>query len=99
MPQITILSIAHSVALPVGSPLTSLEEDPAADGIIPFACCSGSCGACVIVIVDGMSNLDPPDDDERAFLDHLGHSHTRHRLACQSRIRGDVTIAALPPAE
>ena len=99
MPQITILAVNHSVDLPVGSSLTSREETPASDGIIPIACCSGSCGVCVIVIVDGMSNLDSADDDERAFLDDLGHSHTRHRLARQSRIHGDVTITALRTAE
>ncbi|HEV3156059.1 MAG TPA: 2Fe-2S iron-sulfur cluster-binding protein [Candidatus Baltobacteraceae bacterium] len=97
MPHITIASTSLCVELPFRSLLTSLEEVPDCDGLVPFGCRVGSCGACVVAIIKGGNHLYPPDDDELSFLDDLGYSPKTHRLACQSLVLGDVTIA-LPPA-
>jgi ferredoxin len=39
-----------------------------------------------------MDNLSHPEDKESTFLEWLGHDHGDKRLACQCRLRGDVTI-------
>ena len=52
---------------------------------------AGSCGKCIVKIVQGTENLGDPTLEEADFLggDRLGEGY---RLACRSEIRGDVVI-------
>lgn len=52
---------------------------------------AGSCGKCVIKIVQGMENVGYPTLEE---MDHLGGDRLGegYRLACRSQIMGDVVI-------
>lgn len=89
--RLTILPMGTEVLLPAGSPLTDVEyETP--QRLIPFGCRSGSCGACVVEVLEGDGALGEPDDDELDFLDDLGRSGGNHRLACRCRLRGDATV-------
>ncbi|WP_410539985.1 2Fe-2S iron-sulfur cluster-binding protein [Streptomyces sp. KL2] len=91
MNKLTVLPTETEILLPAGSPLTEVEyETP--QRLIPFGCRSGSCGACVIQVLEGFGSLGEPDDDERDFLEDLGRTTGDHRLACQCRLRGDATI-------
>ncbi len=56
---------------------------------------SGICGKCVVVVKDGMSSLGAPSDTEKEFI---GPKDGPVRLACESRVHGDVTVYA-PPAD
>lgn len=55
--------------------------------------CGGmaSCGTCKVEVVDGAENLLPPDGREQMVL---GSQSTAagHRLACQARVVGPVTV-------
>ncbi|MFF3749072.1 2Fe-2S iron-sulfur cluster-binding protein [Streptomyces sp. NPDC002018] len=87
----TILPAGTEILLPAGSPLTEVEyETPQRP--IPFGCRSGSCGACVIEVLEGLDSLGEPDHDELDFLEDLGRTGGTHRLACQCRLRGDATV-------
>ncbi len=57
---------------------------------VPFACTEGVCGTCVIEVVEGMENLNPPTQEE---MDFLGDDTCKERLACQCRLKGNtITI-------
>jgi len=52
----------------------------------------GVCGDCVVKIVEGAENLEPPDDVERAWFAR----HPRPpavRLACRLRVRGPAVVS------
>ena len=54
---------------------------------IPFACGSeGICGSCLVEVVEGKENLNPPTQAEKDFL---GEDETDKRLACQCTILGN----------
>ncbi|MGW2277633.1 2Fe-2S iron-sulfur cluster-binding protein [Streptomyces sp. NPDC001770] len=89
--KLTILPKGTEILLPDGSPLTEVEYETA-QRLIPFGCRSGSCGACVVEVLEGFSALGEPDDDELDFLEDLGRTGGAHRLACQCRLRGDATV-------
>ncbi|WP_434587162.1 2Fe-2S iron-sulfur cluster-binding protein [Streptomyces sp. A5-4] len=89
--KLTFLPTGTEVLLPAGSPLTEVEYE-SEQRLIPFGCRSGSCGACVVEVLEGFGSLGEPDDDELDFLEDLGRTGGNHRLACQCRLRGDATI-------
>jgi ferredoxin len=89
--KLTILPSGTEVLLPAGSPLTEVEYE-STQRLIPFGCRSGSCGACVIEVLEGFGSLGEPDPDELDFLEDLGRTGGGHRLACQCRLRGDATV-------
>jgi ferredoxin len=95
MPRVTFLQDACEIELPIGSSLTSIEDEPGGDGLIPFGCRSGSCGACVIEVLSGIEMLDPSDEAELEFLEDLGYSSTSHRLACLCTVRGDMRLSVV----
>lgn len=55
--------------------------------------CGGyaSCTDCIIKVVSGEDNLTPPPFDELKLLGNVFHI-TKERLACQTKLTGDVTI-------
>lgn len=60
-------------------------------------CRMGICGADPIAVVEGLDNLAPAGDDERATLARLGHGPNT-RMACCARVRGPVSVALTPEA-
>ncbi|MFE5512128.1 2Fe-2S iron-sulfur cluster-binding protein [Streptomyces sp. NPDC056529] len=91
MKRLNILPTGAEISLPVGSPLTEVEYETSQQ-LIPFGCRSGSCGACVIEVLEGFGSLGEPDDDELDFLEDLGRTGGSHRLACQCRLQDDATV-------
>ena len=51
----------------------------------------GTCGLCRVKIVSGAHHLNAFTDEERKHLGNVYHL-TKVRLACRSRVSGDVTI-------
>jgi NADPH-dependent 2,4-dienoyl-CoA reductase/sulfur reductase-like enzyme/ferredoxin len=60
-------------------------------------CRMGVCGADPVAIVDGLDNLAPPGEDERATLARLDYAPNT-RMACCARVRGPVAVALKPQA-
>lgn len=59
---------------------------------VPFKCGGGICGTCKVRIVEGNANLSKVMKKE---IDRLGEEKISqgYRLACQTSIIGDVTLA------
>jgi len=60
----------------------------------------GQCGACRVLITKGMENTSPKGIMESArlavSLAYIGNEQTM-RLACQTRVKGDITVTTCPP--
>ncbi|MFM8284872.1 MAG: 2Fe-2S iron-sulfur cluster-binding protein [Planctomycetaceae bacterium] len=60
----------------------------------------GSCGSCRVLITKGMENTSPKGLLESGrlavSLAYIGNEATM-RLACQTRVHGDVTVVTCPP--
>ncbi|MFM8891929.1 MAG: 2Fe-2S iron-sulfur cluster-binding protein, partial [Planctomycetia bacterium] len=71
-------------------------------GIHAVANCHGfgSCGSCRVLITKGMENTSPRGIVESArmavSLAYIGNEGTM-RLACQTRVKGDITVTTCPP--
>ena len=60
---------------------------------VPFGCENGICGTCLITIPFGKENLGDIEEMEQQTLEAMGMDDDEHRLACQCKVKGDVTIA------
>lgn len=62
-------------------------------GIYIKSSCGGhaSCSDCIVKVKFGEDHLEPPTFDEIKFLGNVFHI-TKERLACQTKINGNVTI-------
>lgn len=58
---------------------------------LEFDCREADCGICIMKVVRGSEHLSPPTPAERDFLKAM-RADPDERLACQTRILGDVTI-------
>ena len=65
-------------------------------GIPHTHACGGKarCSTCRVAILNGLSNVEPRTDDERVLADLL-HLAPDIRLACQTKIKGDVRLRRL----
>ena len=90
MHKVLLSSTGEAFSLPHNAHLSDAAELQLA-GLV-FGCRAGMCGICVIEVQDGASNLSPCEDDEEMLLESLGHVEAGKRLACQCRLRGDITI-------
>ena len=60
--------------------------------------CGGSCACttCRIIVQEGANNISKPDEDEKELLGSISdfppETHQKVRLACQSKVLGDVSV-------
>ncbi len=54
---------------------------------------NGQCGTCVVEVTEGMTNLSPRTAAEER---HLKKKPETYRLACQTKVVGDVTVQTKP---
>jgi ferredoxin len=85
------------VAAPQGGALIDLCDEAKAD--IPFSCRSANCGTCRIDVLEGMAELEPPEDDELAVLEIFLDDPAKRRLACQAKARPGLAILRVRPVE
>ena len=91
MPKITVLPANLCAEVPTDSLL--LEAGEKAGVHMEAGCLSCSCGTCVVGVVSGMQNLQPPSAEELDVLDEWSRESDKYRLACCVRInQGDVVI-------
>jgi ferredoxin len=89
---------AVEVDLPHGGRIVDARDDVRAP--VPLSCRSGTCGTCLVEILEGGALLAPPGDAERDLLSLLD-AGDRERLACQAVVRasaGLIRLRALRPA-
>jgi ferredoxin len=63
---------------------------------LQFGCRAGSCGTCLVRIVEGAHNLSGVTDNEKILLPELTGDPSA-RLACQVRVLGPVRLIPSMP--
>jgi ferredoxin len=89
MPKVNILSDDKIIEVEDNYAMIDMCEQH--DTSILFGCRDGACGACMIRIIEGEENLSKMQDHERDFLETMA-AEPNERLACQCRVKGDITI-------
>lgn len=90
MPKIKFKNTGDEVEVEAGASLMEIAKDKGWP--VTFACGEGTCGTCIVKVIEGKENLAPMDDGEKQTLGAMGMDDGEHRLACQCKVNGDVTI-------
>lgn len=105
MPTITFANEKKEIQVPNGANLrkealrAGVQLYP---GIHKVVNCHGfgQCGACRVLVTKGMENTNSKGIMESArlavSLAYIGNEQTM-RLACQTRVEGDITVTTCPP--
>ncbi|WP_248926936.1 2Fe-2S iron-sulfur cluster-binding protein [Paenibacillus hamazuiensis] len=90
MPSVTFQTSGKSIEIEKDTNL--LRMSIRYEGSVPYKCGGGLCGTCRVRIVEGGENLSKVMKKE---IDRLGKEKIDmgYRLACQTFISGDVTVA------
>jgi ferredoxin len=90
MPNITFKTSGKSIEVDKDTNL--LRTSIRYEGSVPYKCGGGICGTCKVQIVEGQDNLSKVMKKE---VNKLGQDKLDqgYRLACQTFVTGDVTIA------
>ena len=89
MPRVTIAGVGE-VDCAEGTTLFDAGAKAAA-GIETSCVGKGTCGLCRVKIIAGAEHVSAYTDEERKHLGNLYHI-SKLRLACRTRVSGDVTI-------
>jgi ferredoxin len=107
MPIVSFVNEKKEIQVPEGA---NLRKEAMRAGIqvysgvhkLPLAHCPGlgMCGTCRVLITKGLENASPMGAFERGRLKlsmaYVGNESTM-RLACQTRVMGDMTVETRPP--
>jgi ferredoxin len=91
MPTIRFSTADREVTFPDGDEVNLLRVAIRNDCGIPFKCASGNCGTDRVRVEAGAEHCIPPRRRERERLGEL--LDQGYRLACQTYVSGDVTVA------
>jgi ferredoxin len=91
MPTIRFETTDRDVPFPEGDEVNLLRVAIRNDCGVPFKCASGNCGTDRVRVLAGAENLIPSRKRERERLGELVAEG--YRLACQTYVCGDVTVA------
>ena len=103
MPKVKFLNLKTELEVPEGANLR--KEALGANialypGIHKYLNCRGLalCAKCAVVVKEGRENCSPPGFRERLrlFLSYLPIGREGVRLACQTRVAGDIGIETTP---
>ena len=88
MATVEVKNDGASVELPDGSLLAELDGKCS----ILFACKTASCASCKVKVLEGMDNLEAPNELEEAGLATFA-TYPKERLMCVCKIKsGKVTV-------
>ncbi len=88
MAKVYFVNDDKEVEVPDGSNLRILEGKLS----VLFACGEGICGSCMVTVKEGLENLEPPNEQEKATLENFG-AKPNQRLLCQAVIKsGRIVI-------
>ncbi len=78
------------IEVPDGTELKEVSRDEGWN--IPYGCEDGICGTCIVEIKEGKENLNEMEETEEITLSAMGVNDGNHRLACQCKCKGEMTI-------
>ena len=91
MPKITFQAGGQTYQVPPGTRyLDFCQEEDAPQN---FGCTVGSCGTCVLVLVQGAGNVPPATEEELETVRMCTDADAR--LGCQLVVNGDIIVAHL----
>lgn len=90
MPKVTFKNTGATAEVPAGTPLKEVTRNN--NWTISFGCEEGSCGTCLVKVVEGNGNLGPMEEKEKETLSAMGLDLNVYRLTCQCKVNGDVII-------
>ncbi len=97
MPKVTFLPDGSEVDVREGLSLFAAAIE--SDAEVESQCGGrGGCALCRVIIREGAENLSEMQWEEEAHLGNVFHV-THERLACQSRVKGDVVVEIPEPIE
>lgn len=96
-PKPTVVFQPENKQVTIKAGQTILETAEQHDLPIEAGCRMGVCGADPVCVIKGLKNLSPVGSDEKNTLERLGLGENV-RLACVSRVKGDVTVSLKPEA-
>lgn len=90
MPKVRFVPLDRVVELKTGETLFKAAR---VNGIPLGSSCRGDCvcGWCKVEIIEGMENLSSPDECEKKLM-KSGSYEKNERVACDTRVYGDVSI-------
>lgn len=90
MPRVKFVPLGREVEVKRGETLFKAAR---VNGIPIGSSCRGDCvcGWCKVEVVDGMENLSQPSECENKLMTR-GNYGENDRVACRSRVFGDVSI-------
>lgn len=91
MPNIRFTTSDKVVTFPDGDEVNLLRIAIRHECGIPYRCASGNCGTDRVRVLEGAESCIPPRRRERDRLAEL--LDQGYRLACQTYVAGDVTVA------
>lgn len=91
MPKVKFVPLNRVVEIKSGETLFKAAR---VNGIPLGSSCRGDCvcGWCKVEIVEGMENLSQPEECEKKLM-KSGNYETHERVACSTRVFGDVSIS------
>jgi ferredoxin len=107
MPTVTFVKEKRTIEVPAGANLRKAARKAGIQlypGIHKYVNCLGwgLCGTCCVIIKQGMEHCSRPKLREKIpmsplyFAARLGHEK-EIRLACQTRVNGDIEVETQPP--
>ncbi len=95
MPRVTIARPEGDLVVDVLDGTTLFDAGAKVTANIETACVGkGTCGLCRVKILAGADQLEPFTDEERKHLGNVYHL-TKVRLACRTKLHGDVSFAVV----
>jgi len=93
MPKINLLPDNQVLTAEVGDHILDITLE---NNVSHAHACGGEgkCTTCRVLVLDGIEHCSEPTEKEQAIKEKI-HSTEEFRLACQTRIRGDMTIRRL----
>ena len=93
MPKVKFQNTGEEVEVEQGANLKEVTKNQGWS--IPYGCEEGTCGTCIIKVIEGKENFSPLTETEKQTLDVMSMDDGEHRLACQCKVNGDVTIEGM----
>ena len=91
MPTVKFLPSGKEVTANVGDSLLDIALN---HGVSIEHACGGfcACTTCHCEVIEGVDNLEKPDDDEQERLSIIDDPTPTSRLGCQAKVKGNVVV-------